>query len=140
MTKSPAGAGTTISDARENYYFYSGKLSDVVRQLNLVGIAIFWIFNTGDKTGGIPYSNNLLWPLSLMVASLAVDMLHYALATLFWGSYQRYKEQRVTLDETFKAPPWINWPSLVCIVAKTLLCAAGFILLLGYLRYYLFHH
>jgi hypothetical protein len=127
----------TIADARENYYFFSGKLSDVVRQLNFAGIAIFWIFRAGDKNGGIPYSDFLLWPLGLMIASLAADMLHYALATLMWGPYGRYKEQRVSSDEEFQAPRWLNWPALCCIIIKTILCAAGYCLLLKYVAAYL---
>lgn len=127
----------TISDAREFYYFYSGKLSDVVRQLNFAGIAIFWMFRTGNKNGGIPYSDVLLDPLGLMLLSLTFDLLHYALATLMWGPYQRYKEQRVESEEEFKAPPWLNLPSLCCIILKTVLCVAGYGLLLRYVAAYL---
>ena len=33
-----------LKDAREIYYFYSGKTSDLVRQLGLAGIAVIWLF------------------------------------------------------------------------------------------------
>ena len=33
-----------LKDAREFYYFNSGKTSDLVRQLGLAGIAVVWIF------------------------------------------------------------------------------------------------
>ncbi len=33
-----------LSDYRETYYEFSGKLSDVSRQLSFAGIALIWLF------------------------------------------------------------------------------------------------
>jgi len=41
-----------LKDAREIYYFYSGKTSDLVRQLGLAGIAVIWLFKYDAQ--GIP--------------------------------------------------------------------------------------
>lgn len=41
-----------LKDAREHYYFYSGKTSDLVRQLGLAGIAVIWLFKSDVQ--GIP--------------------------------------------------------------------------------------
>jgi hypothetical protein len=38
-----------LQKARDTYYEYSGKLSDITRQLSFAGIAIVWIFRAGDK-------------------------------------------------------------------------------------------
>src|SRR4051812_41083792 len=104
-----------LKDAREYYNQRSTKLSEVVRQLNFAGIAIIWLFRTGDKTGGIPYNDALLWPLALLVASATFDLLHYAYASAAWGCFHRMKERELKNDENAEilAPAAINWLSNV---------------------------
>ena len=55
-----------LKDARDLYYFYSGKTSDLVRQLGLAAIAVIWIFKF--EVGGTPkIPNDLGLPLALIV-------------------------------------------------------------------------
>jgi hypothetical protein len=61
-----------LKDARELYYFYSGKTSDVIRQIGLAGIAIIWIFN--KDFNGIPkVCPELVRPLWLIAVGLGFD-------------------------------------------------------------------
>src|SRR5882724_5194543 len=85
-----------LKDALKIYYERSTKLSDVVRQLNFAGIAVIWLFRTGDKTGGIPYSECLLWPLGLLIGSATFDLLHYAYASAAWGIFHRVKKKKIS--------------------------------------------
>lgn len=121
-----------LKDARDLYYYFSGKTSDLVRQLGLAGIAVIWIFR-GDAHGAPKIPEALFCPLILIVVGLAFDLLHYAVATAIWGCFQRYKEVRVTEEDEFKAPRIINWPSILCFALKTISVIAAYVYLLGYL-------
>ena len=131
-----------LKDARDYYNQRSSKLSDVVRQLNFAGIAIIWLFRTGEKAGGIPYNDSLLWPLGLLVGSATFDLLHYAYASAAWGIFHRVKEKQLHNDENaqFLAPDAINWLSNIFFWGKALLTIAAYILLVIYIAHYLRLH
>uniref|UniRef100_UPI0005094A63 hypothetical protein n=1 Tax=Candidatus Paracaedibacter symbiosus TaxID=244582 RepID=UPI0005094A63 len=84
-----------LKDARENYYFHSGKVSDIVRQLGLGAIAIVWIFRTGGPSSTV-VPEALIFPLKLVVAGLALDLLQYAIGAALWGFFQWRRERRGT--------------------------------------------
>ncbi len=93
-----------LKDARENYYFHTGKVSDIVRQLGLGAIAIVWLFRSGSLNSTI-IPEALILPLKLVVAGLALDLLQYALGAAFWGFFQWRKEHiGATESDEFKAP------------------------------------
>ena len=122
-----------LKDAREHYYFHTGKVSDIVRQLALGAIAIVWLFRSGD-TAALAIPSELLAPLKLVVAGLALDLLQYAFGAGLWGFFQWRKERSGALEtEEFKAPDWINWPALACFWFKVLTIACAYWILLKYL-------
>jgi hypothetical protein len=122
-----------LKDARELYYFYSGKTSDLVRQLGLAGIAVVWIFKR-DVAGVPKVPDALFLPLALIVLGLALDLLQYAVATSIWGIFQRSKENSgVTEDADFKAPKEFNWPAITFFVLKVASIAVAYFYLLRYL-------
>lgn len=88
---------------------YSGKTSDVARQLSFAGIAIIWIFKTGDGIQAkIP--NDLILPLGFLCMALASDLLQYLLGTIIWDRFHRYHELRAAKDKDIKASPWLRRP------------------------------
>ena len=119
-----------LKDARDNYYFYSGKTSDLVRQLGLAGIAVIWIFKY--EVQGVPkIPEALSLPLLLIVLGLAFDLLQYAVATSIWGIFQRHKEVRgIAEDADLIAPKEFNWPGIVFFVLKfvSIIAAYGYLL------------
>lgn len=119
-----------LKDARDNYYFYSGKTSDLVRQLGLAGIAVIWIFKY--EVAGVPkIPEALSLPLILIVLGLAFDLLQYAVATSIWGIFQRHKEvSGIVEDAEFLAPKQFNWPGIVLFVFKavSIIAAYGYLL------------
>lgn len=122
-----------LKDARDFYYFHSGKTSDLVRQLGLAGIAVVWLFKY--EVLGVPkIPAQLLAPLVLIVLGLTFDLLQYAVATVIWGVFQRTKE-RSGLDEAaeFTAPSQLNWPALAFFCLKVTSIAAAYCLLLQHL-------
>jgi hypothetical protein len=89
-----------FSKLREDRDNLSGKLSDIVRQLNFAGLAVIWIFRTGGTgSGGITYSNTLVWPMLFLVASLTSDLLHYAVASAAIDSIYRGFDDKKTKDD-----------------------------------------
>jgi hypothetical protein len=75
-----------IRKMREDYEFFTGKLSEIVRQLNFAGIAVIWIFRVGTEAGGIQYSPLLKRSLELFVLSLSFDLIQYVYQSIVWGS------------------------------------------------------
>ena len=131
-----------LKEARDNYDRRSTKLSDVVRQLNFAGIAVIWLLRTGDKTGGIPYSNCLLWPLGLLICSATFDLLHYAYASAAWGIFHRLQEKKLKDDPQravveIHAPDAINWLSLFFFWGKTIFTVAAYCFLIAYIARFL---
>lgn len=90
-----------LKEAQDTYEARSTRLSEIVRQLNFAGIAVIWLFRSGDKTGGIPYTDALLWPLGVFLISAAFDLLQYAYASAAWGIFSRQQEKKLNqrLDE-----------------------------------------
>jgi hypothetical protein len=122
-----------LKDARDFYYFYSGKTSDLVRQLGLAGIAVVWLFKY--EVDGVPkIPEALLPPLILIVLALAFDLLQYAVATSIWGIFQRSRERSgISEDTDFLAPKQVNWSSIGFFVLKTLAVIFAYVFLLRYL-------
>jgi len=122
-----------LNDARENYYFFSGKTSELIRQLGLAGIAIIWIFKR-DVAGLPKVPPELIRPLWLIALGLAFDMLQYATSTLIWGTYQRHKELAgVNENAEFKAPRWFNWPGITLITLKVVVIAFAYVYIIRFL-------
>jgi hypothetical protein len=124
-----------LATVREAYYGYSGKLSDIVRQLSFAGIGVFWILRIGKDVGTFKFDPQMVHGLSAFVFALMMDLLHYISATAIWGVYGRWLEKHCKIDEAseFGAPPWINWPANLFFWAKTLCCILGMYSLLHYL-------
>ena len=121
-------------DVRKAYDQFSSKASDISRQLSLAGIAIIWIFRVGEKTGGVTFSNSLLLPLGAFTLALALDLAHYVYGSLAWSIFNRVKEKQGVADtDVFRAPPWINWPSIAFFYAKVTVTVVAYIYVLWYI-------
>lgn len=102
-----------LKDAREAYYEYSKKASEVARSLAFAGIALIWVFKT-DANGIPKVPDDLLLPTALLAASLAFDLLQGVAGSVIWGPFHRLKEREREPgdDPEIDAPAWINWPTL----------------------------
>jgi len=120
-------------DTRAAYYEFSGKLSDIVRQLNFAGIAVIWVFKQDRKP--LPtVPAELTIPALLFVLSLALDVLQYSYQTAAWGIFNRRLEVKgVSEDTVFTAPTSINRVALICFWLKTASLAGGYIYLIVFL-------
>lgn len=101
-----------LDTARQNYYFHTGKTSDITRQLAFAAIALIWLFS--EKTGNeVIVAPDLLLSLKLAIVSLVLDLFQHASSSLVWGVLQRsYEKNGVKEDQTFNAPEFTNWPAI----------------------------
>ena len=120
-----------ITKARDAYKYYTGKASDCNRSLSFAGIAVIWIFRTGEQDQ--PHLPKvLILALGLFAVSLAFDLLHYLVSSAIWGTFHRFKEKSIENEnDDIQAPPWINWPGNFFFWMKFLYTIAGYSLL-GY--------
>ena len=102
-----------LKDTLGYYEYFSGKASELARQLGLAGIAILWVFAITHPEGNKTFPPEFSRTLFLLVLGLAFDFLQYVSGALIWGAYNRYKEHQDTgSDEEFLAPQQLNWPTL----------------------------
>jgi len=119
------------SAVTEEYVFYTGKASDVVRQLALIGFAVIWLFKRETNAGPV-VPTAFLWPAFFLLLALIADLLQYAIAAPLWGWYdEKLNTSNTPKDADVKPPDRLYVASRVCFYAKLLSLIAGFIWLLA---------
>lgn len=123
-----------LSKFKEDSYWFSGKTSDVARQLALAGIVIIWIFKITDKD--IPkIPDSLILPTILFSISLACDLLQYITGTIIWSIFHRYHEKKseTGTDPEITAASYLNYPNWILFALKIILVFWAYIMILIYL-------
>jgi hypothetical protein len=120
-----------LSDAKSAYEIFSGKASEIMRQLSLAGIAVIWLFrDVSEKT--VDLDQRLVRAALLIFLALFCDLLQYLAGTVIWFLYFRYKEKRRTAENlTFYAPSVLTWPTWTLFgikIAMMLLAYAHYII------------
>jgi hypothetical protein len=123
------------SEADAEYAFYTGKASDLVRQLALGGFAVIWLFKT-DTTSGPTVPEDFRVTAVFLLASLAADFAQYAVSAPLWHWFKRKLElDGLKPDDTFTAPDWLYYAPdalfYVKLVALALAYACLIFALLG---------
>ena len=123
-----------LKDYRETYYFYSGRASDISRQLGFAGIALIWAFKTTDADSNYSLAPELFGAGILIVAALLFDLLQYVAGTMIWGRYSRYHEKRgVKAESNLDASRYLNWPGLIFFWFKIGFMLLAYVALLSFL-------
>jgi hypothetical protein len=123
------------SDVRE----LTAKLSDVTRQAAYAGLALIWIFKTGDATT-YRLDRSLIWAGALFALALACDLAQYAGNVALRWRHARHEENVRGVDYTGREitlPKSIHRVPYALFALKVALVAAGYIVLLGYLLHIL---
>ena len=116
-----------LSDVRAAYGEYSGKASDIARQLGFAGIALIWLFRT-EVAGQPQIPDALLAPGLMIVIALTFDLLQYVSGAIVWSAYNRRAErQGRSQEEEFEAPPAMNWPALFFFWGKVAFLALAYV-------------
>ena len=68
----------------ERKLLYSDKMSEILRQLVLAGVAASWLFLYNDKKGS--FSSEWIYPLAFFLLAITLDLLQYVRATFIFDS------------------------------------------------------
>ncbi|MFD6970589.1 hypothetical protein [Streptomyces sp. NPDC059949] len=116
-----------LEDARTAYYDASDKASEISRSLALAGIGIVWLLAGGLTASGIKLTQDELWALILLAASLSFDLAQYLYKTIAWSSWARSKEAGAPPDgDVGKAKASINRPTWLFFTLKMMCMAAAY--------------
>jgi hypothetical protein len=103
---------------REFYYFYTGKASDLSRQLGFAAIAIIWLFKK-DVAGLPTLPRDLFLPGILVVSSLTLDLIQYCIGAAIWYFFYRSKEKaKVSEESELDHSVWLERPISILFVLK----------------------
>ena len=121
----------TRSDVYEEFKFYTGKASDVVRQLALAGFAVVWLFKQDTKAGPtIP--RDFKSALVFLLLALLFDFLHYSVASVVWERYKDELSHRPAtgVNEDVQSPPSVYYPGAFFYYSKIVTLAIAYGVLL----------
>ena len=123
-----------LSDYWDTFYVFSGRASDVSRQLAFAGVAIIWLFHN-NQNSPITIPDTLVPLLLIFVCALAFDLLQYIAASIIWGLFCRQQEKKlhkITDNPIISAPWWINAPTNFFFIGKLIFILSGYYLLIKY--------
>lgn len=121
-----------LETIRTTYDFFTGKASEINRQLIFAGIALIWIFKT-ESSSHILLPLDLLIPAKIFIIALILDILQYVVSGIIWGMANRYYEFKDTEENTeFTVPVWFNWPALLLFYGKLLANLSAYFYLYQY--------
>lgn len=122
-----------FKEIQDNYYEYSKKTSEVVRNLGFAGIALIWVFRT-EINGNLTISPDLYWAGGLLVVGLSLDLLHCIVPTAIWGIYkERLRNAGVSEEEEIYPARQINWPANIFFWGKIIAIVCAYYVLLKFL-------
>jgi hypothetical protein len=128
-----SGFAVKLQDYRDTFYTFSGKASDLNRQLGFAGIALIWLFKK-DVNGSPAIPTDLIVPGVLIVSSLTLDMLHYCVASIIWHTFYRSKEKaNVGEDDDIEHGVCLVIPINFLFGLKILCVVAAYVYIFGYL-------
>jgi hypothetical protein len=103
-----------LKDYKNDYYEFSGKLSDNTRKLAFAGIAIVWIFKQ-EKEGTFILPDMLKLAVLMFVITLSFDLLQYI------------------EDSELTASRYFNWPANFFFWSKVIALVIGYVFILKFL-------
>lgn len=122
-----------LSEYKKDYYFFSGKVSDITRQMALAGIAIIWVFKI-SKDEQIFIDKLLIYSAFFIAMSLLCDISQYIYQTIVWKKFFDEKElKRTPENEDILAPREMNTIPQILFWAKVILVGIAYLLIIIYL-------
>jgi hypothetical protein len=125
-----------IDGAWNEFYAWSGKASDISRQLAFAGIALIWIFKTGPASLELPPP--LVYSAAALMLCLIFDLCQYLANTIIWAIYVPAKEKEFRdagkpYTDEFEHSPIISLAGWVFFGLKIVALAFGQLKLLSFL-------
>lgn len=122
-----------LSEYKQDYYIFTGKLSDINRQIAFAGIALIWIFRKIDGSE-ISISNELILPSILFAFALGFDILQYIYQSITWSIFYNYHYKKIGDEETdIPTPKKLNYPSWFFFIMKVLFVIVSYTYIIKFL-------
>lgn len=109
-----------LSNYKDDYYEFTGLASSASRQLAFAGIALLWLFKSGDN-GAYEIPKQLFVPATALIFTLSCDILQYVTGSLIWGTFFRANEKKtkeIGEDPVLEAPSYYSWPITAFFILK----------------------
>jgi hypothetical protein len=119
------------SDVYKEFEFYTGKASDVVRQLALAGFALIWLFKRDTSTGPV-VPIEFRFAAVLLLLAILFDFLQYSVASVVWERYKNQfsAEPPASENQEIIPPDRIYYPGAFFYYAKIVALVIGYVALL----------
>jgi hypothetical protein len=122
-----------LSGYLDAYYLFTGKLSDINRQMAFAGIALIWIFKETDGTE-VYICHELILPSIILALALGLDLFQYIYQSIAWGIFHRYHEKKANnKDIDLLAPSSMNYPSTILFILKVLSVIVAYYFIIRFL-------
>ena len=125
-----------MKDVQDDFYTFSGKASELTRQLALAGIAVVWIFKTTTITNQIKLENELIEILKQLIICLLFDFAHAFIPSLVYGimnfTHRVFKKKKDS-DEINYSMVW-TIPEWILFTAKIIFLLIAYFGLWNYLQ------
>jgi hypothetical protein len=118
-----------VEHYRQTFYEFSGRASDISRQLAFAAIAVIWLFK---KETPLSIPHDLIVPGIFVVAALAADLLQYTVGAGIWYAYYRQLERK-GISETADHSLWLERPIQVLFWIKIAFVILAYFLILRFL-------
>lgn len=126
-------AKSKLSEFKEDYYYFTGKLSDINRQIAFAAIALIWVFKKGKEVD-FQIDDGLILPAILIVCALAFDIFQYIYQSITWSIFYTIKNrQHKKEDKKLKSPEYLNYPAWFFFCIKVVLVLIAYWKILGFL-------
>ena len=126
-------AKTKLSEYKEDYYSFSGKLSDINRQIAFAGIALIWIFKQ-TINNEIVLDPALVSPARLIIIALGIDIFHYIYQTITWSIFYTIKKAKHNSEDyELDSPIYLNITAWVLFGFKILFVLIAYFKIFFYL-------
>lgn len=119
-------AKSKLSEFKEDYYYFTGKLSDINRQIAFAGIALIWVFKKGKELD-FQIDDELILPAILIVSALAFDIFQYIYQSITWSIFYTIKNRKYkTEDKKLESPECLNYPAWFFFSVKVILVLVAY--------------
>jgi hypothetical protein len=121
------------SDVNEEDKFYTGKASEVVRQLALLGYALIWLFKR-DTPAGPTIPIEFQASAFFLTLALLLDFIQYVSGAIGWPLYNKSLYRKSVPVESEVTPPGaLYYPTYFAFFAKIAALILGYLCLLDQL-------
>ena len=95
-------AKSKLSEYKNDYYYFTGKLSEINRQIAFAGIALIWIFKNGENSNLKIENENITFSILVKKTDLCNDTTYNAIANPYLNAEYIIPNRQTQIELEFK--------------------------------------